>query len=557
MSISPKRVTEQSFKAKPLEGSNFQKELKIIIDAPLARQKILQRPSPLSMATDPPIGFKSDTTYAIKNLSINELSKSWYYVNQGLHKLFTTQSEKQRKPGNSATDKGVSDYLTDNHSFLISSSFTSHFYGAATLHKFRNRQRRIRLSLAALRARPPSAQNPALMMEIESKSLELEELHHTLIVHAGFRSGLEPSTHNKSVTPNIDFTGQIPEPQALIMAHAQLINSALKNREIPPSDSSIRANTEHHYKHLWKNALPGLPYLIQPKSVFGPRQSESWLNYTKKLEKELAQLATRAKEIKKTTPRGVSYAKEGESRATHREEVISLALLIRLRIALLDFSQRFEQFNALKSQATLQATLTQINNGIDHADNHPAVLNQMRLHTLELQTHLAYGQLFASLIRLNASTSDGYIETKQFITASLKPFAKELFVSANIIHAHNSETALTDHPSSNKVSRTTVTSPAKILPVQRSANTNHMRAIMENHTFGIRLLYAKNHTEFAAHRMYSGLRDLPYRTQLKGFDTHYSIYYATYPSKHTAEQALQNIPPFYQLFKPVIKPIPN
>ena len=557
MSIAPKVVTEQSLKTKPLEGNSFQQELKIIIDSPLARHKILQIPSALSMAADPPLGFKSDTTYAIKNVSINELSKSWYYVNQGLHRLFARQDEKQRTPGSSSANQGASDYLTDNHSFLITSSFASHFYGAATLRKFRGRQQWIRQSVATLRSRPPNAQNPTLMMEIENKSIELEELHHVLLVHARFRSALELSTPSISTTPSIDFTGQIPEPQALIMAHPQLISSALKDREIPLSDSPTRNSAEHYYRHLWTNALPGIPYLIQPKSVFGARQLEPWLNHTKELEKELTRLAIRTKEIKNTTPRGVSYAKEGEARAAHREEAISLALLIRLRIALLDFSQRFEQFNTLKNQATLQATLTQMNNGIDPGSNHAALLSQMRLHTLELQTHLSYGQLLASLIRLNASTSDGYIETTQLLTAALKPFSKKLFISANIIPAHSNETTLTKHLLSNKVSGTAVTSPVKMTPLESATNIRYMSVIKENHTFGIRLLYAKNHTEFAAHRMYSGLRDLPYRTQLKGFDTHYSIYYATYPSKHTAEQALQNIPPFYQLFKPVIKRLPN
>ena len=515
---------------------NYSDALNHALISPKARQILLSMPQEEAKSVFLPERASVSTNY-ISSPSIEALSKSWHNVNKGLYKLFTTRIKEEIDFKETPANKNISLFLKANQDSLISASLSSHFYGTAIKYKFKNRQQQINRSLKSLRAQPKTATNASTMLEIEKQAAELKRFQHSFTGHEQSLKSTVLSSNNKSLALNVDFFKRIPDPEALIMRHSLLIDTMLNNKNIRSVLPSIKKRTGLYYNKLWRSKFSNYSYLIEPKSAYGSPPLESWLTYSKKLSSE------------------VNHKKA--SGIKRQEQLIETAIILRLRIALLEYSQRYEHFKSLKKQAVHQALLTPLQSISMPNQGHNALLNNMHLYSLELQTHIAYGKIIESLIRLNTSVDYNYGQAGQANALSFESHTGKVYISSDLNHIQNNK--ITPHfknPAISAVSKVRSVSLKSVLSTNQFSRIPK-RAIKNNDIYGIRLLYAKSHAEFTAHRLYSGLKDLPYRTQMKGFNTHYSIYYATYPSKLDAEQGLDRIPEFYQLFKPVIKQLPN
>ena len=522
------------------------------------------------------------TDYRINNATTNELTASWHLLDRGLYKLASQKQARKTNLKASADNKHLLGFINAQQDALITSAFTTYFYDSATKQKFKRRQQLIEHSLEKLHHLPKTPDNAHSLLNIEQQAADLNQLYQAISSETQTFNFAINSDPSQAPVIRAHFNRQIPSPDDLIMNHPRLISTMInswRNEAIPKSENT--ANFKQ-IENLWRKTVPSYPYLLPTKTSYGSPPVEVWHASSKHLLQKLEKAEQATHTETKTTPRGVDYNIEDEKKIKQSEQFFEIAMMTRLRIALLDYAHRYHLFKTLKQQAKLQKLLTPQLNTTTHPDQ-GALLDNIHLCSLEIQTHLAYSQLLASLDRANASTNilnqslntpsinakdnDPTLTRKGLIDAPkpnmqnfLKLEIEPIFVSSNL-----STLGVNKEPENLqrlKPAQPTIKPPARpkkaeTLSTLRPKKPFNKKAIKNSDQYGIRLLYARSHAEFSAHRAYSGLGHLPYRTQLKGYDTHYSIYYATYLSKEAAEKGLREIPSFYQIFKPAIKQLPN
>ena len=505
----------------------------------------------------------------INNATTNELTTSWHLLDKGLYNIATKKHALKASSKASADTKHLSDVVRAQQNSLITSAFTTYFYDSATKQKFKRRHRLIKHSLAKLHHLPQTADNAHSLLSIEKQAADLDELHQTITSETQTFNFAIHGDRGKTNAIKAGFNSQIPSPDDLIINHPHLISIMINSWRNEAIGTPENIADFKHSDSLWRKTIPTYPYLLPTKTSYGSPPVEAWYDSSKSLLRELEKAEQSTHSEKKTTPRGINYNIEDEWKIKQAKQLFEIAMMARLRIALLDYAHRYHLFKTLKQQASLQKLLTPQLSTPAHPDQ-SSILNNIRLCSLEIKTHLAYSQLLASLVRVSASTNflsqdpntpginanNNASSMKNFLESEVEP----VFVSSNISTLGLNKKL--EKPQGLKSAQATSKPPAKMKKVETLSTLSPNRqfnkqTIKNSDQYGIRLLYAKSHDEFAAHRSYSGLRDLPYRTQLKGYDTHYSIYYATYPSKEDAAKGLREIPPFYQLFKPEIRQLPN
>ena len=523
------------------------------------------------------------TDYRINNATTNELTASWHLLDRGLYKLASKKRELKASLKATADTKHLSDFINAQQDSLVTSAFTTYFYDSATKQKFKRRQQLIEHPLEKLHHLPQTVDNAHSLLNIEKQAADLDQLYQAMSSETQPFNFAINSDQSQASVIKARFNSQIPSPDDLIINHPRLISvmiNSWRNEDIPKYGNT--ADFKHN-ESLWRKIIPTYAYLLPTKTSSGSPPVEAWRDLSKHLLRELEEAEQTTRTKTKTTPRGVNYNIEDERKIKQSEQLFEITMMARLRIALLDYAHSYHLFNTLKQQAKLQKLLTPQLSTTTHTDQ-GALLNNIRLCSLEIQTHLAYSQLLASLVRVNASTNilnqglnipsinaknnNSTLTQKGFIGSSkpnMKNFLKleiePIFVSSNLSTLGLNKKP--ENPQRLKPIQSSVNQPSKAKKVEtlstlRPKRQFNKQAIKKNNDqYGIRLLYAKSHAEFSAHRAYSGLRHLPYRTQLKGYDTHYSIYYATYSSKEAAAKGLREIPSFYQLFKPEIRQLPN
>ena len=527
---------------------NYEDGLTTLLTQPEARQVALDFAATKRDSQTYQRGHSSTIDYS-NDTSTQELTKSWHTLDMGLYDVLTGTRKSSSNAISLKENKTVASFIQMNQNTLIATNFTTNFYGAATKQKFARRQQLIKHSVLALRRLPQTVKNATSLLEIEQQLASLDQLYKIIDSNAQSLNLSMKGAKNRTNKLKAHFYTQIPAPHDVIMKHPHIINIMMNSLENTLTHNTGSNIESENYEHLWDLYFPSYAYRIPINAAEESPALETWNESSKILIKELKSAAINIHTETQSTPRGVNYTKESKNHKIKREQLFEIAMMARLRIAILDYANRYDEIKTLMQQVNLQKTLTPRLN-VSILQDHENVLNNIRLCSLEIQTHIAYGELMSSLIRANASVNANNplasdVESV-FITANTPNTGKKL---GNITHQKKNQTSSTQTGEpSHHVETLSTLRPNRKLDQQIFEN---------NDQYGIRLLYARSHAEFAAHRSYSGLRDLPYRTQLKGYDTHYSIYYATYPSQQAARQGLKQIPQFYQLFKPEIKRLPN
>lgn len=509
------------------------------------------------------------SAYHYHSATTNELTASWHLLDKGLYNIATKKHALKSSSKANADTKHLLDFIRSQQDSLITSAFTTYFYDSATKQKFKRRHQLIKHSLAKSHHLPQTAENALLLLTIKNQAADLEELYQAITSETQTFHFAILRDQSKTNAIKASFNSQIPNPDDLIMNHPHLISIMIhswRNDAIGKRKNIVEFK---HNENLWRKTIPTYPYLLPTKTSLGAPPVEAWYDSSKTLLRELEQAEQARHSEKKTTPRGIDYNIENERKIKQAKQLFEITIMARLRIALLDYAHRYHLFKTLKQQASLQKILTPQLVTTAHPDQN-TLLNNIRLCSLEIQTHLAYSQLLASLVRANASANflsqnpNTPIVNAKNSASSMKNLLEKgietIFVSSNISALGQNKKL--EKPQDLKAVEAISKPPTKLKKVETlSTLSPHERfnkqTIKNSDRWGIRLLYAKSHDEFVAHRSYSGLRNLPYRTQLKGYDTHYSIYYATFPSKEDAAKGLREIPPFYQLFKPEIRQLPD
>ena len=511
-------------------------------------------------------------------INIDEANLSWQIINRNLRRYVSShQSIKQLTLSHALSDTL---FLQQNAIQRTTEQYIYHFWLTASQQRYEKRiaimRNRINFLQNNLHKIPENTLKTAIAIQDQGLRLEqqLKSLHQNrdrffLLLNSPAQIILDTT-----------FTNVMPDPNELVSSHKQLMTMTLNNWSglIRKKGSVKRSNKS--LAALWQQHYPNKELAISELSSDAQRiPSESWFQQANQFARSIDSLLTSSRQIKSTkTPRGIRYHQTRDLLIQESQDLLTLAVMTQLRIALLDYAHQYHRYHVIKKKVALQQRVIKTLNTPLKPLNTSTLLEHLRLLTAELDQHTAFAQLQQSLERLHNSLDWKGVSSIETLlpemtasalqkTAALKKVRKEtlsMFSSDQFVSIH----LPADISAYPKKAKPQLNKPALITTEKHSAiHTHHVQSTIENthshslikndHKFGILLLKMQGYENFVAHRLFSGLTELPYRTHIDNYDQYYSIYYQTYSSRKSAEAAIKNIPDFYKIFSPKVSRLKN
>ena len=515
----------------------------------------------------------------IKN---NKPNDSWDDFNNTLRRY--VDSHQYIKQLNLSHNLSDTLFLQQNAIQRTTEQYTYHFWLTASQQRFEKRitamKKRINILQKNLHKIPENSLKMAI--SIQDQDLKLEQQLKILYQHRDRFFQLLNSPLPPKFILDTGFTNIMPDPNELLLSHHQLISLTLKNwAQLITKKNSIKRDNKF-LTALWLQHYPTKSIsIVEQNTEEELLVRESWSQEAKHFSNSIDILLTSSRRIKSTkTPRGIHYHHAKDSLIQETHDLLTLAIMAQLRIALLDYTHQYHRYHVIKEKVALQQRVIKTLKTPLEPLAAPSLLEHLRLLTAELDQHMAFARLQQSLERLHNSLNwraVSHIETLLTSksnateeTLNLKMLREEtlsVFSSSNFVSIHQPPD-ISAYPKSTKpqLKKATLSTAKKISSfVNKKAghaqavivNKPSINLIKSNHKFGILLLKTMGYENFVAHRQFSGLTELPYRTYIDNYDQYYSIYYQTYTDKSSAEAAMEKIPEFFRIFNPKVTSLRN
>lgn len=506
-------------------------------------------------------------------INIDESILSWQIINRTLRKYVNShQSIRQLTLSHALSDTL---FLQQNAMQRTTEQYIYHFWLTASQQRYEKRiaimRNRINFLQNNLQKIPENAlkatiaiQDQGLRLEQQLKSLHQNRERFFLLLNSPAQIILDTT-----------FTNIMPAPNELVASHKQLMTMTLNNWSgLIRKKGSVKRNNKS-LAALWQQHYPNKEITISELSSDTQQiPNESWFRQANQFARSIDILLASSRQIKSTkTPRGIRYHQTRDLLIQESQDLLTLAVMTQLRIALLDYAHQYHRYHVIKKKVALQQRVIKTLNTPLKPLSTSTLLEHLRLLTAELDQHTAFAQLQQSLERLHnsldwkgvnhietlsAETTDSALQEaialKKARKDALSLFSSDQFVSIHLpadISAYPKKTK----PQLNKSALITTEkhSASHSHQAQSTIENTHSHSLIKNdHKFGILLLKTMGYENFVAHRLFSGLTELPYRTHINDYEQYYSIYYQTYSSRKSAEAAIKNIPDFYKIFSPKV-----